>query len=655
MITARTRFLKGLLAALFMLAILCGVGAVLAEEGITSTIEASGTDLTGPGSINVSIRVTNNSDVDFSEPITLYDPHGEVVKSFGDNGSLYLKSQEYRSWSGLYDVTEADLNEGRVSYTIHYNVVDETGLVFDATQELPIDLTYSGEQVRLSVTRTITPEVCRSGKMVSVTYTLVNSGNVELSRIRVTESLNNRTQTVDHLSPGGSSTVTFSATIGSKDLESGATINYNASGESKTLQQTVDKAVIPVAKPDLKMVLEAVTPNVNIGDPAVLRLTFENKGNVSYSNVTVRDNNKGEIMTGLEIPAGQTVYFDKEFILTEPTSFTFKAVLNDNTGETREMTSASVPVQVYDPQNTLILTLDLRCDQDTVSEDPAVVRFTLNVTNNANTTAKNIAIRHGTVNIATISELPAGETIRLDRDVQVSLLKMSSRSGQFRFSASAKDALGNEMTFQSNTVQISYIAPTAMPTDVPVPTVQPLATLAPASEKDIDPLVRSGRDLSRLLAGVAVVLLALAVALLVIAAIVRGQKKRHSENAYDHLELARRRDYGIDPEEEEAEEDDGEDESVPVRRNDRDEELAYQNPTKADKTNRAMSEDPLEMDAPEPEVTEEDVRRVGEDDRKRAAYAEDGYHIRRSDARPENDAEAAQAAVRRRRNVRDGE
>ncbi len=646
-------------SAVLLLAILLIVSGAMAAvssaegmEAVAFNMEATGTEMTGPGDITVQVRVTNTTGTDMTDPVTLYGPSGDVITGFGENGSVTLKAEQQYPWSGTYTVSQEELESGRLTFSIRYHITDTSGSIIEISQENDIVLTYAGEHARLSVTRTVTPEVCRQGKQVSVTYELVNTGNVELSTIKVAEKLNGRSQTVDHLSPGGSQKVTFTANMGSSDLTSGATITYKAAGESGVKTETVPETVIPCAKPDLTMILEAVTPSINMGETATLMLTFVNNGNVSYSSVTVQDEKRGEVLTGLEIPAGTTVSFPKEFVLNEPATFKFNATLPDNTGETRPMSSDSVSVQVFDPNNELRLTLDLSSDTTTVTEFPAVMRFTLNVTNSGDSEVKDVRITHGAVRIRTISAISAGQTVKVECDVQV------SQAGQFRFTAAAVDNLGNERTFQSNVIRVSYTAPTVEPTDVPVPTVAPLVTEKPVTDEDLDPVVVKGRDVTRILAYVFAALLAVALLLLIVAAIMRGRVRRRSENAYDHLDLASRRDYGRDPDEAD-DEDEADGGDVPVVNRDREEvsEAGGKSPV----TVRAIPDDPLEDGAPEPEVAPEDAaqaaERMDEADRAYRSDEEGGFRVSRDpsadDARTGDDAQSHRRAARRRQSVRD--
>ena len=75
------------------------------SDPVSVTIQVTPDSLTGPGEVNVSLRVSNPGSTDMIAPVTLYDPEGSVVPSFGDGGSYILKSGDSRSWEGKWNVT----------------------------------------------------------------------------------------------------------------------------------------------------------------------------------------------------------------------------------------------------------------------------------------------------------------------------------------------------------------------------------------------------------------------------------------------------------------------------------------------------------------------------------------------------------------------
>lgn len=535
--------IAGLMALLMMLLFVFGQMALAEGDPIDFTIQASPKALTEPGPVTVSLRVANTGSEDMTDPVTLYDPAGNVVKSFGDEGSYTLAAGAFRSWEGTWNVTQAQLDAGEFAYNLKYMVMSDGGEMVEMQRKATARIEAAGEKVTLSVSRTVTPEVVRSGGTATVTYELYNSGNIELTDIRVKESISKTAQTVKSLGAGKRATLTFTSRMGNADLKSSATITYKTKGTTRTLTEKVDEIAIPLAKPNLKIELSSPTAGVNIGEEATLVITFTNNGNVSYSNVRVVDDKKGEILTNLSIPAGATVSKEQGFILKEPTTFKVTASLPDNTGETRTLSAGELTIGVFDPEKTLLLTLNLTADQETVPAIPADVRFHLTVTNNSNVKAEKISIRHGEMEIYTIASLEPGASTTLTRDARI------SQAGKFRFTASVKDALKNTVTFDSNTLQITYAQPTGAPTVVPVVTVAPpaLITAAPA-----DPMLSQARG-GLLTAGMILGgLFALSFLLFLVSSGIRLYRKAKSNAAYDHLQLSERRDY-TEPADEELE------------------------------------------------------------------------------------------------------
>lgn len=520
-----------------MMAALClGIStqALAVVDPIEFTLQVTPDSLTAPGDVQVSLRVANTGTADMKDPVTLYDPDDNVVASFGDGGSVMLSAGAFKTWEGTWKVTEAQLDKGEITYTLKYHLEDNGGELIAMNSSAVAKVNFIGEKVGLSVNRTVTPEVVRSGKEVAVSYELYNNGNVVISDIRVKEAIAKAAQKVDKLQPGEKKTLTFTSKIGNADLQSSAAITYKAGDDNKTKTMDIAELLIPKAQPNLSIELLSPTTGVNIGEAAKLQVVFKNEGNVSYSNVSVSDVNKGEILTNLTIPAGATVTEEKEFILSEMTTFKVTATLPDNTGETKTLTSNELTVGVFDPTKTLLLTLNLTCDQESVQKTPADVRFTLAVTNNSNIKAENIAITHGNTEITTVEALEAGESTVITRDVRI------SQAGKFRFTATAKDTMNNEVSFDSNTLQLAYAPATPAPTVEVIPTPAAPRQVTPAP---VDSILYKTRDALTIALAAAGAVFGVLLILFVVSTVARARNKNRSKAAYDHLELSERRDY----------------------------------------------------------------------------------------------------------------
>lgn len=536
----------GIALLLMVLMLAFGVPALAVDnDPVEFAIEVSPAQMTEPGEAKVSLRVSNaGGEAIYNDSVTLIDPAGQVVGSFGDGGTARLPAGSSISWEGAWNVTEEELDKGEFVYTVKYHLMDAWGELVECTRQAVGRVEFTGERVKLTVGRTITPEVVRRGNDATVTYELYNSGNVDLTDITVKENISKQSQKVKSLPAGEKATLTFTTKIGSADLTSNAKITYKAKGSTKTITQNVEDETILLAKPDLAVEISTTTPGVNIGQAARLVITFTNQGNISYSNVSVKDENKGEFLTNISIPAGATVSEEKEFILTEPTTFKVTATLPDNTGATNTMVSNELSIGVFDPEREMRLTLNLTCDQQSIHQTPAGLRFHLQVTNNSNIKAENISIYHGSTFITTISALEPGASTLITRDFTV------SQGGQFCFTASVQDSMKNTVTFDSNILQINYARPTAAPTKRVLVTSSPppQVTVAPA-----EPVLVSAKNALTTVFTVLAVLFGAAFALFLVSTVMRIYKKSKSAAAYDHLELAERRTY-TDPTDEELEE-----------------------------------------------------------------------------------------------------
>ena len=528
---------RALLAVLVVVFLSMGFAyAETAQQDISFTMSVDPTSLTAPGEVTVSVRVANISQADINTALSLFDADDKPVTSFYDGGSLYShKLNEARTWQGAYNVTQEQLDAGKITFTLRYVKPGADGSDIQVMLPASADIEFAGEKVDLTVKRTIDPAVVRTGSDVKVIYELVNTGNVRLTDIRVRENrtISTATETVDPLAPGEKATITFTKRAARTDLESSALINYRKDGDRTTLRVTLDAVAIPIAKPGLAYELSVDRAVVNVGETVNLTLTIRNAGNISYSNVSVTDAKLGEVFTGLSVPAGETVTQTKEVTLTESSAFKFNLNLQDNTGTTINETTNEVKISAYAEGQMMKLNLQVTPDKDNVATLPGKVTFTIIITNDSNAPAKNVEITHGATTIYTIAELAPGQSMTLPRDFLI------SQAGKFRFTASARDALDNVVTFESQDIAIGYVPPTAAPTQLVTVTVAPPVTIAPLTQETQTPAMQT-LWIAVIAAGA---LFGVALILFTASSIMRGNARRQSDAAYDHLETSSRRDY----------------------------------------------------------------------------------------------------------------
>ena len=525
------------------LVLLC-VSAALADSPIKVSMELSNNKFSAPKTITVNITVTNVGDGDMPGPVTLQYPSGKKVEDFG---SPVLSVGASKRWSGDWTVTQAELEAGKVTFSVRYSAYDgpigEDGEPTLKSHKVNFSkkIYYTGADPEITVNRTVTPAVAQKGQEVSVTYEITNTGTVDVSSVTIKENstISSKSGTIESIAVGETAKYTFTATMGSKDLTSAATISYKAGG--KTFTTKVEGTTVKYGHVELSATLKADKKGGAPGDTVKLTLTLKNSGNLDFTNVTVTDPSLGTVFSGETVKAGETKVLEKDLTITESQDLLFTVKADDTAGSGVETATGRVSIIAMDPTQQIVLNVEAAADRNTVYKIPGTVRVTITVRNDSAVEVKNINVYAVETALYSFESIPAGESASFIRDVDVSM------AGTFQFTARCKDALDQTLTFNSNPLVISYSEPTPVPTEaplvtppapdkVPIPTDQPEPAWLDQAESIAD-------SAKWVLAGIAGLLLIL----LLIGAVRRGKSKSESRKAMDHLEGANYRDYSAAP------------------------------------------------------------------------------------------------------------
>ena len=525
------------------LVLLC-MSAALADDPMKVSMELSTNKFTEPKAITVSITVTNVGDGDMPGPVTLYYPSGKKVDEFG---SPTLSVGASKNWSGSWTVTQSELEAGKITFMIKYSMYgdeeDENGepKLVPIKKRFSKKIVYSGADPELTVTRTITPTTAQKGQEVSVVYDISNSGSVDVSSVTIKENsgVSSKSGTIEAIPVGETAHYTFTATMGNKDLTSAATITYKAGGKSFTTK--VDPATIKYGEVKLTATLTADKKGGAPGETVKLTLKLKNSGTVDFTNVTVTDPALGTVFSGETVPAGQTVTLEKDLTITETQELQFTVKGEDTTGSGVETATGRIQVIATDPTQQIVLSVEAEADRTQVYRIPGSVRFKVTVHNDSAVEVKNITVKAVDVTLYSFESIPAGGSASFIRDTEISM------AGNFEFTASCKDQLGQTLKFTSEPIHIEHVAPTAEPTEAPVvtPPAPAYETVPPSKEPPewLEPVENLAGILKYVFAFIGVCLFTL----LLIGAIRRGRRRSESRKAMDHLEGATYRDYSTAP------------------------------------------------------------------------------------------------------------
>ncbi|MGN0996994.1 MAG: hypothetical protein ACI4PG_08785 [Candidatus Ventricola sp.] len=523
------------LAAALVMAVLLLLGGASAVADTADPIRVS--SLSEPQSViseqevAITIKIYNSSQTDMLDTIVLYNPEGNSVEKYSG-----LKAEQSVTYTGAWRVTGDQIAKGRINYYITYTV-DNQGTKTEMKRTVPVTIQTEAAAPQLTATYSISPVSAREGQSVTLSYTLSNTGNVELRNIVVENSgVSKEKLAQPSLSVGEKITLTDTFTMGSKELVSQPTITYQAAGASKTMTiSDMARKTITVAEDGLEVELKAEnTKNVYPGERLTLTLSMKNTGNTAYTALNATLSDGTSVASGVELAPGASLDRKVEWSAVQAGAISASVSGLDANGEEVGVVSNELEVTTQDASRALVLEIEADAQTDVIHTEPAVIRFGVVVRNVGQLDATNLTIEQAGKTVATIPSLPYGESRTIVFDLETSI------AGQFQFVVKGKDADSNEKSYASNILKVSYVAPTPTPTAAPtptpvpptpspVPTATPAPTLRDIIEAHVDPMVLY------IAAGVLAALLAV---ILGVSGVRAAKRKRRMAQAIDTIELS---------------------------------------------------------------------------------------------------------------------
>ncbi len=487
-----------------MMALMAMCATAMAYEDPVKIIIVMEKNFSEPQEVDAAITISNTSDVDLPGPLTLYRPDGTQVEEIG---SPTLAAGSVVSCNIKLNVTEEQLQAGKVPFEMHYSIYGDEGEVLGMRKTVNKKVNYTGGIPSIKVDRAILPTTAANGQKVSVTYTVVNNGTLPVSNVEIKENKNISTDVgkIDALAPGEKATYTFTVTMKKRDLTSHATITYEAGGN--TYQSDKEAATIKYGDLKLKGTLKADKKGGIPGDKVKLTLTLQNTGKEDFSGVSVSDLALGEVFSDQTVAAGKTLTLEKEVDIVDTVDYQFIIHATSSSGKEIDTATDRLTVKSVDPADVVNLEVEASVDHDVIYTMPGIVKFTVKVTNKSAADVKNVRVSASGLTLYTFDSLLPGETRSFVRDVKVEMV------GRYQFVASVQDQLNDTQRFESNIIPISYSSPTPAPTEVPIEKpVQPNYEQIPDSVEvpgyltQLEPVTRIGVYVCAVLAAIAGVL-----------------------------------------------------------------------------------------------------------------------------------------------------
>lgn len=479
--------------------------------------------------VDITIKVYNSSQTDMEEPITIFNPGGISVEKYAG-----LKGEQSVTYTGTWRVTKEQIAEGKIKYFIRYTVDTGNGPT-ETTRTIPVTIQTEAAAPQLTATYSVAPVSAREGQEVVLSYTLANTGNVELRNIVIeNEGVSKEELAQPALSVGEKVTLTDKFTMGKKELVSKPTVSYQAADSKKTLTiSDMARKTITVAEDGLEAVLKAEkTENLYPGESIKLTLELKNTGNTAYTSLTATLSDGKEVCSGVELAPDASFKQEIEWSASADTTVSVNVAGSDANGESVAVASNEITVTTQEASEALVLNVMADVDSDVIHSEPAVLRFGVVVENIGELDATNLSITQADTVVAKIPSLPAGESRTVVFDAETSI------AGKFQFVVSGRDGAGNEKSYESNILQVTYMAPTPAPTAKPTPTpVPPTPSPAPTAtpEPTLGEMIADKVD-PMVLYAIAGGLAAAIILILAISGLSSAKRKKRMSQAIDTIE-----------------------------------------------------------------------------------------------------------------------
>ncbi len=540
----KNRWIGWMLVLGMLLCALVPVIALADADEVTLTLErVSPSSMSGAGNVTVALTIKLNINASDSMENVSVSKGGTTL-----TGLSNVKPGYSPTFSVIVPLSEEELGTP-VTLTVSWT---QGGTSYSKNLK---SFTVSKAEAKTSVvfTRSADPTSLKSGEKTTLKYRVVNTGNVPVSDLKITDGSLGTVGTKDSLNAGSTWEFNVEKAV-TESFTSTPTLSYTAAGETKS--ETLSALSINLASANLKAALSSTALEVEAGTTVTLTCSVKNTGSLDFQSLTVKDDTLGQVFSGPRLQVGASTSFTKKVTIEKESTYTFAITAKDENGENHTYKSNTVKIAIkgVEPVQTVPGTepvrFDARIDNSRMDTDQEVdLHFTIENRTQEALTSVTIEDDLGET-LVTIPSLPSGTT---EQDIPYPV----SRERNVTFHLYGTDAAGKVQQYSVGPLEIRFPvvetpAPTSQPTPESVPTVTPAVTLSPTPTpvpQATLPAKRGGIDSKWVLYG-AMGLLGLAFLIILISLIVvavRAARENRARRDRLNRDASRRVDRHADP------------------------------------------------------------------------------------------------------------
>ncbi|MBM7564942.1 DUF7507 domain-containing protein [Paenibacillus sacheonensis] len=265
-------------------------------------------------------------------------------------------------------------------------------------------------QPSIALQKTVSLGRAMRGENVTYTFVVTNTGNTELTSVRLADPLLGVDQLIGTLAAGESRSIEFPFVVpaaATSPFVNSATVTglFETQPVTDTDTESLDILIPP---PSFTLVKTVDQPQANAGDTVHFLFTIANTGGVALTNVLIADPLLGYANTIESLPAGASVSESIPFTVPpgSPAGSTFINIVTVTTAQTDpQQATASVTVNA-EPAIRLTKTADV----DNVLPG-GTINYTITVANTGNVALTNVVVRDDLLGLnASIASLAIGQS-----------------------------------------------------------------------------------------------------------------------------------------------------------------------------------------------------------------------------------------------------
>ncbi len=372
-----------------------------------------------------TFTITNNSPYPF-EQVQLLDP--KVTVSGGILPSLAPGASDNTTFTAIYVLQQADIDAG--SFT---NIAQVKGILNgDEASATDEDVQLFTANPAMDLVKTADKSsITNVGEIITYTLTVTNTGNVTISNVELRDPLTNLLQVIPTILPGQQIVVSTTYTVTQADMDRGSVVNTaTVSGKNPKNEDTTasDELIIPVIKRTGVSISKTANRSTfaAVGDEIIYTISVTNTGNVTLTNIIIRDPLTNFEQTINSLAPGETK--------SVTTSYTVKQE-DMIAGKVRNVAYVGYDEEEEEEEDDNIVVIENQgklqvvktADQETYSEIGQKITYTIQVTNTGNVTLVNIAVTDPLTGLnENIPSLAPGQSVSFTTSYLVSLADLQA-------------------------------------------------------------------------------------------------------------------------------------------------------------------------------------------------------------------------------------